>query len=208
MTSTQPTLGQRYFAWTLSRYGDKYEVEAAAIKQRLLASAHGTIVEIGPGTGANLRYLPTGIKWIGIEPNPAMHPHLRAENAKYGHVAEFRTSSAEKMDIPDSSVDCVVATWVLCSVEDQGRVLSEIRRILRPGGRYLFLEHVAARERSWRRLAQRLARPFSVWFCGRCRPDRLTDKAIQSAGFSNVTIERIDLPLGLTSPHIFGIATK
>jgi ubiquinone/menaquinone biosynthesis C-methylase UbiE len=204
----RPTLAQRFFAWTLARYGDRYEAEASEIKQRLLASAQGTVVEIGPGTGANFRYLPMGIQWIGIEPNSAMHEHLRAEAARHGYQADVSPSSADRMEIADASVDSVIGTWVLCSVEDQSRVLAEVVRILKPGGRFLFFEHVAAPPGTWQRFVQRLARPFSVCFCGRCRPDRSTDQSISAAGFSSVSMECVKLPVGLSSPHIVGIATK
>lgn len=149
----------------------------------------GTIVELGAGTGANFQYLPKGSRLIAVEPNLAMHPRLQ-RNAAAQHVTlELLSASGENIPLADDSVDEVIATLVLCTVSDPGKVLTEIQRILRPGGTFRFVEHVAAHPASPRRWVQwLLARPWSCVFDG-CDTQRDTARAIKNAGFCDVSIE-------------------
>ncbi len=169
-------------------------------------------MEIGPGTGANLAYVPEGSRWIGIEPNHYMHDQLREKAGKHDIEAEFAVASAEGIAVDDETIDCVVCTLVLCSVTDPAQVLSEVKRVLKPGGRFYFIEHVAAPRKTWLRRGQRVMRP--VWrFCADgCRPDQETGLAIEQAGFESVEIDefRVDRKImpRVVSPHIAGVATK
>ena len=135
---------KRLFAWAIGHVAPHYDALLADRKTSLLSGIHGTIVEIGPGTGANFRYSPRGIHWIGAEPNRHMHPYLRHAAEVAGLVIDVRPSMAEALDLADQSADAVISTAVLCSVDDQGKALQEISRVLRPGGRFIFVEHVAA----------------------------------------------------------------
>src|SRR5439155_26769491 len=130
-------------------------------KRALLGTLHGTVLEIGPGTGANLPYYPPDIQWVGVEPNPYMHPYLQKEAGRRGLRADLRTGVAERLPLPDESVDAVVSTLALCSVADLPQVLREVRRVLRPGGRFIFIEHVASPPGTRLRRLQNLVRP--VW---------------------------------------------
>lgn len=152
----------------------------------------GTVVELGPGTGVNMRYYAPGTKVIGLEPNPAMHRRLRARAESHAVDLEIRTNGGETIDLPDGSVDAVVATFVLCGVVDQGRVLDEVRRVLRPGGVVFFVEHVAAPLGTWTRRVQRVVRRPHRWMFNGCVVDRDTASALRSAGFDHVVIDEHD----------------
>ena len=121
---------------------------------------------------------------------------------------ELRTGSAERLDVEDATADAVVSTLVLCSVADLAAVLKEIRRVLKPGGRFVFIEHVAAPQGTWLRRAQRAFRPLSKTFADGCQPDRETWRAIEAAGFAQVDLEHFRAPAPIISPHIAGVAVK
>ncbi len=104
---------KRVFAWMLARGNQKHERAVAARKCSLLGDLAGTVVEIGPGAGVNLAYYPSGIRWIGMEPNPFLHPYLRKEAAKHSLEVELRQGVAELLEAEDDSVDAVVSTLVL-----------------------------------------------------------------------------------------------
>ncbi len=201
-------LRRRVFAWMMSKGNAKYERAVAERKRALLAGLSGTVLEIGPGAGANLGYFARGIRWIGMEPNPFMHGYLKAEAERHGLQVELRSGSAEQLDVEDASADAVVSTLVLCSVPDLTVVLREIRRVLKPGGRFVFIEHVAAPQGTWLRRVQRAFRPISKTFADGCQPDRETWRAIEAAGFAQVDLEHFRAPAPIISPHIAGVAVK
>lgn len=97
------------------------------------------LLEIGPGAGASLAYYPKDIHWIGIEPNPYMHPYLEREAQQQGLTnIELQSGSAEKLPVEDESIDTVVSTHVLCSVTDLEASFQEIKRVLKPGGSFVW----------------------------------------------------------------------
>jgi SAM-dependent methyltransferase len=156
------------------------------------------VLELGPGTGPNFRYYPPSIRWTGIEPNTYLHAALTAR----GRVA---TDTAA---IPTSTIDAVVCTLVLCSVQDPAEVLAETYRTLKPGGKFYFLEHVAAPEHSKLRRTQKfIQKPWSCIADG-CDVCRDTLRLIEAAGFRQVDVERFTVTAGPASPHISGIAIK
>ncbi|HEX2908380.1 MAG TPA: class I SAM-dependent methyltransferase [Phototrophicaceae bacterium] len=214
-TQDQPVRGrsgfiQRIFAWMYSRNDDdKLDRLVGAYKRRLLTGLTGTVLEIGPGTGANFPYFRRDIRWIGAEPNLFMHPHLQKAAQRAGITeVDIRPLTGEKLNLADNSLDAVVATHVLCSVDHQERVLQEIRRVLKPAGRFIFLEHVAAPPGTPLRQFQGFIRP--VWaYCGDgCHLNRETWTAIENAGFTQVEIEHFRIPAPFVSPHIAGYAVK
>lgn len=198
---------QRCFAWAMHRFSTRYERLMAARKRELLGGLRGTVLEIGPGTGPNLRHYPSGVRWVGVEPNPYMHPYLVREAQRCGVAADVRAGVAERLPLEAESVDAVVATLVLCSVRDPAAVLGEVERVLKPGGCFYFLEHVAASSGSGLRHLQRWCRPWWQCLADGCRPDRETDREL-TAYFTHLEIERFRLPLGLVGPHIAGKALK
>ncbi|WP_243028633.1 class I SAM-dependent methyltransferase [Thermus albus] len=177
-------------------------------RRRLLGGLTGTVLEIGPGTGVNLAYLPDGVHWLGLEPNPYSHPHLKEALKLKGLAGEILLGQAEAIPLPEESVDAVVSTLVLCSVEDPRRALAEILRVLKPGGRFVFLEHVAAPRGSCLRRAQDFLSPPWAFLGDGCHPNRETLALIQEAGFARVEAEAFTLPLPLVAPHVAGIAWK
>ena len=199
----------RMFAWFMARCGHKTDRYLAEYKSKLFSNLSGTVLEIGPGAGANLRHLPrTGIKWNGVEPNPHMEKHLRKEGRQLGLEIELRSGSAENLPAPDASVDFIISTLVLCSVVNQDRALKEVLRVLRPGGKFLFIEHVAARRGTWLQRIQVLVKPLWRRMGDGCHPDRDTATALRRAGFAVVKIEEFAAPLPIVRPHIAGTASK
>ena len=205
------SLYQRLFARALALGDDAQGAVYGDRKRALFADLEGTVLEIGPGTGVNLPYLPGGLRWIGVEPNPHLHSYIREKAAAHpGLDVELRAGSATALELPDASVDAVLSTLVLCSVPELGAALSEIRRVLKPGGHFLFIEHVAAPPGSGLRAVQHAIKPLWKPLADGCRPDRETGRAIAAAGFADVQITRFraDLPLSPITPHILGTATR
>lgn len=171
----------------------------------------GRILEVGAGTGANFSFLPPRSTILALEPNPAMHQALQRRAGEYGMHLELLTNPAERLPLDDDSVDTVISTLVLCTVVDPDAVLEEVKRVLRPGGTFRFVEHVAAHPASPRRWLQRaLVRPWAWLFEG-CRLDRYTADAIDAAGFADVELHRGRFRHSVFVPVnrvIAGIATK
>jgi SAM-dependent methyltransferase len=140
-------------------------------KRALLAPLSGTVLEIGPGGGNNLAFLRTDVRWIGVEPNPFFHDRLRARGERLGINVEVRAATAEALPAsPIAPSTRVVASLVLCSVRDPEATLREVRRVLRPGGRFVFVEHVAAPHGSGLRVVQHALRPVWRAFSDGCQP--------------------------------------
>ena len=209
MNTPKAGLRQRIFAWALARFNTRYERFAAKYKQRLFRDLAGTVLEIGPGTGANLRYLnPTKVRWIGVEPNPFMRTYLHEEANRLAMPIEIRTSTGEALPVADATVDTVISTLVLCCVVSQQSTLQEVLRVLKPGGKLLFIEHVAAPGGTWLRRIQNLLTPLWKRLGDGCHPNRETSVELERAGFENVDCERITAPTFIVSPQIVGIAAK
>jgi len=179
-------------------------------KVPMFADLPATVVEIGPGPGANLRYYRPGTRLIAFEPGPEHHARLRRNAARRGVAVEIRARGGEDLDLPDASCDAVVATLVLCSVDDPASELAEIHRVLRPGGRLLFCEHVAAPPGSrTRRLQAWLRRPWR-WLGGGCTLDRETHRLLHASGFAAVWMDCFTMGrlLGPVRPHVWGVAIR
>ncbi len=160
----------------------------AALRRELLARADGAVLEIGAGTGLNLPHYPSGLEELVLA-EPAAKIGGRIDLARAPDDANARLVRAPAEDLPfaEGSFDTVVSTLVLCTVADPHRALSEITRVLRPGGQLLFLEHVRA-DRGWRRgLQSRSVRPWAA-FAGGCRCDRPTLETLEA----KLQIESVD----------------
>jgi len=187
-----------YIGWSMGRR-----------KRRMFADLPMRVVEIGPGVGANLRYLSNRATLIALEPNVYMHPRLEAAAKRHGVHLDLRARMAEDSGLDDQSVDTVISSLVLCSVQDPAAVLAEVRRILRPGGTFRFAEHVVARHAGPTRLLQRLLRRPWAWTFEGCSCERDLEGAIRGAGFAQVEVERYRLysPFVPFNPQIAGVAT-
>jgi ubiquinone/menaquinone biosynthesis C-methylase UbiE len=200
----------RFNSWLLAVYEKPFHEETGSMKTERMKDLEGTVVELGPGNGINFRYYPKGVKVIAVEPNPYMHERL-GEHAKiYQTEVEVNACYLEDLQLEDGSIDAVVCSLVLCTVPDQEGTLEEILRILKPGGRFVFLEHVAAADGSVKRKLQNLlVRPWKWLFDG-CVTNRDTGSLLNRVGFSHVEMEAFDskaMPPPI-SPSIVGVATK
>jgi SAM-dependent methyltransferase len=184
----------RFNAWFFDVLEGYMHWKYSAIKSRLLTDVPPVLVELGPGAGANLRYFPRGTRLIAIEPNRHFHPVLRRRAQQRGIDLDLRGLAGEALDLPTASADFVFSSLVLCSVTDAGKVLAEVRRVLKPGGRFACVEHVAAPAGSGMDGLQRaVARPWKWMFEG-CDLCRDTGLALRSAGFSRLDIQPMILP--------------
>lgn len=189
---THAHIRSRIEGWLLDASADSVHRSVGDRKAEAIGAMSGTVVEIGPGTGVNMRYYGDDVHVIGIEPNPDMHPRLHRHADEHGVDLEIRTIKGERLDVGDGEADGVVGTLVLCGVDDPGAVLAEIRRVLRPGGVFFFLEHVAAPDGTWTRRLQRLVKRPHRWMFQGCEVDRDTESLLRGAGFSGIDLTPLD----------------
>jgi ubiquinone/menaquinone biosynthesis C-methylase UbiE len=163
------------------------------MRQGLLAEADGSVLEIGAGTGANLAHYDDKVgSLVFTEPEPAMLRRLQRKAGEETPLAKILQAPAEELPFEDDSFDTVVSTLVLCGVDDQTRSLHEIQRVLRPGGRLLFLEHVRSDDPGLARLQDRIS-PLNRFLFG-CDCNRSTLAAIEATGFTVSRLEHSEIP--------------
>ena len=151
------------------------------IRHEMLAGASGRVVEIGSGTGANLEHYPPSIEeLVCTEPEEPMAKRLRAKAERSGLPVRVVTAPAERLPFEDGSFDTAVAALVLCTVEDPDRTLAEIARVLRPGGRFVFMEHVRATDPGLAKWQDRF-HPLWVRFGHGCHCNRPTLDTIEAS---------------------------
>jgi ubiquinone/menaquinone biosynthesis C-methylase UbiE len=182
------------FPWILERI-DGPEIQA--MRTQCVANAEGHVLEIGLGTGKTLPlYSPRVTSLAAIEPFLGINDTLRQRMNDVSFPIELRRAAGESIPFEQDRFDSVVVSLVLCSVRDSEQVLAEIHRVLKPGGRLLFFEHVASEEPGHRRWQERL-NPLQRWVgCG-CNLNRSTAETIQRAGF---TIEQLDRRISREMP--------
>jgi ubiquinone/menaquinone biosynthesis C-methylase UbiE len=184
----------RFNAWLLEVLDGYQHRKYGALKREMFGGLPRTVLELGAGDGANFRYLAPGTRVIAIEPNMHMHRRLRARAARHGIHVDVRVATAEALPLADGTVDAVISSLVLCTVPDPARALAEVRRVLRPGGRYWCIEHVAAPEGTVLAELQRaLRRPWGWLFEG-CETCRDTARLLREAGFASVEVTPFTLP--------------
>jgi ubiquinone/menaquinone biosynthesis C-methylase UbiE len=186
--------------------------ELAGMRRRrkaLLRTAVGRVVEIGAGTGLNVAHYPDGIaELVLVEPEPGMRRRLERRLQGQTRAAHVVDASAERLPLPDASVDTVVSTLVLCTVDDPESALREIARVLRPHGRLLFIEHVRAESRLLAACQDRLLGPWRRFAAG-CRCNRATVELMRNCGF-DIIIENAawrGMP-PIVRPLVVGQATQ
>jgi ubiquinone/menaquinone biosynthesis C-methylase UbiE len=166
------------------------------MRRELLAQAGGRVLEVGAGTGLNLGLYPESIESLTlVEPDPHMTKQLREKLARSGRAAEVSVVEApgERLTFADGSFDTAVVTLVLCTVPDPETTLAEIKRVLKPDGQLLFLEHVRSHSPELAKWQDRLQSPWRFLADG-CHCNRDTVATINAAGFSISDVEQGSLP--------------
>ena len=176
----------------------------------ILAQARGETLELGAGTGLNLRHYPSAVTALVLaEPDAAMARRLRKRAAEAARAVEVVEAPAERLPFPDARFDTAVVTLVLCTVSDPRGALDEIARVLKPGGRLLFVEHVRAPSGRVARWQDRLERPWG-WVAGGCHPNRDTLATLEASALSVESVEHGVLPKAppLVRPLLAGTAVR
>ena len=211
---------RRFLAWGMAKATEADEqtiqlqdcsdyATMADLKRSLLGHLQGRVLEIGPGAGTNLAYFSPDVHWIGVEPNLFTHPYLRQEAERHGMKdIELYGQQAEQLPVADGSLDAVVSTYVLCSVTDLDTTLKDIQRVLKPGGKFVFMEHVAATDGTCTRAVQDGITPIWKTVFDHCHPNRETWENLEKAGFATVDYQTFRLSIPVVSPHIAGVATR
>ena len=194
--------GHRRFAAAWERYCRSEGPKQLELRREVTSGAKGRTLEIGFGMGSNWPYLPAEVEYTGIEPDP----HMRERAEAYvppGRALTLTNGDAHVLEFPDGSFDTVIGTLVFCTIPDARRALAEVRRVLKPGGEFRFLEHVRAKNRVGS-LLQDAINPLWSRLGGGCHPNRDTLAAMRAAGFEVTSVRGVKVgPM----PAIVGCAT-
>jgi ubiquinone/menaquinone biosynthesis C-methylase UbiE len=180
------------------------------MRREALSRATGRTLDIGSGTGANLELYPPAVEDLVLaEPDPHMLKQLRGKLADSGRAAEVVQAPAESLPFADESFDTAAVTLVLCTVDDPAAALAEAARVLRPGGRLIFVEHVRSEEPGLARWQDRLERPWHFIGDG-CHCNRDTLATIEASPLKVEEVEHAKLPKAppIVSPLIRGTAVR
>jgi ubiquinone/menaquinone biosynthesis C-methylase UbiE len=203
------SLRKKFFALTYDRQMAKVEKAGlAAHRKAVLSGASGRVVEIGGGTGANLTHYGPDVELTITEPEPPMLKRLQRRVGMDAPQTTVVQAPAEKLPFEDGTFDTAVSTLVLCGVDDQPWALGELRRVLKPGGKLLFIEHVRSDDPGLARWQDRL-NGLNRFVAG-CECNRPTLDRIKAAGFEVDELEQTTLPKAppLVRPLIVGSATR
>jgi ubiquinone/menaquinone biosynthesis C-methylase UbiE len=203
------TLRSRFFAMTYDRQMAKVEKAGLrALREGLLTGARGRVLEIGGGTGVNLAFYGAAVESLTItEPEVPMLRRLERKVREQAPPTTVLRAPAEDLPFEDDTFDVAVSTLVLCGVDDQPRALRELRRVLRPGGQLLFIEHVRSADARLARLQDRM-NGINRFVVG-CECNRPTLDSIREAGFTVTKVEHTMAPRvpKVARPFIVGSAT-
>jgi ubiquinone/menaquinone biosynthesis C-methylase UbiE len=194
--------GHRWFAAVydlLSAWSEAHVLRPYRL--HIVGDAVGRVLEIGAGTGASFSYYRAVERIVATEPDPFMLLRAQKRVRQEDHTVALVQCQAESLPFADASFDAVVCTLVLCTVEDQGRGLTEIRRVLRPGGTLRFIEHVRFGDARGR--VQDAVAPVWRYVAAGCHPNRRTVEAIRAAGLELTETQQHITPF---MPLIIGVA--
>jgi ubiquinone/menaquinone biosynthesis C-methylase UbiE len=164
------------------------------LRREALAGARGRVLELGAGTGLNLELYPPDVSDLTLtEPDPHMVKQLRKRVDGLGNPAQVVQAPGENLPFEDDSFDTVVVTLVLCTVPNPAATLSEVKRVLKPDGQFLFLEHVRSPDPGIAKWQDRLEKPWRFIGDG-CHCNRDTEATIKAAGFALGEVEHPELP--------------
>lgn len=185
--------GHKWFAALFDAVGRLDGTDKFLAKHRpyLAGEAGGTVLEVGAGTGANFPYFKKAARVVATEPDPYMLERARKRLHELGlEQIELAQHPAEQLPFEDASFDHVVSSMVFCSVKEPRRALAEVRRVLKPGGTFRFIEHVRSQDALWGRL-QDSVQPVWSWFGAGCHPNRRTLESMKEAGFQVEELQRL-----------------
>lgn len=175
--------------------------QTRAIRQRVCAGLSGDVLEIGFGTGHNLPYLPAGvIRLLAVEPSKRSVALATDRIGRSPIDVEIVGLDGQRLPVPDASVDAVLCTWSLCTIPDAVTAVREVRRVLKPGGTFHFIEHGAAPDPSVRRWQDRL-NGMQNRIAGGCNLNRDIAGIVEAGG---MTIGRLDRYYSAGEPKAFG----
>ncbi len=208
-------LNERAFAWYYPRLmGISERAGGAALRRRVIEQATGRTLEIGAGNGYNLpHYTPAVTSLVVTEPSPHMVQLLR-ERLTAGAPPvgswELVQTGAESLPFPDASFDTVTSGYVHCTIPHPDLAIAEIARVLKPGGQYLFLEHVRAPTGSLLGRAQDVLEAVHVYVAAGCHPNRRTEETLRRSELSVEWLEHTNLPRSSPTvrPVLLGAAAK
>lgn len=181
-----------YSAYIFPRLMDRIMSGAGfqRLRSEMLQAARGDVLEIGLGTGLNVPHYPTGVSRLrAVDPAPLLPDRVADRIARAPFPVELSRTSAEHLPYDNQSFDCVVSTWTLCTIHDPGQALREVRRVLKPTGRLLFLEHGRSDDAVIATWQDRLNPTQNVIGCG-CNLNRPIDQLIRKAGLQIVQLDR------------------
>ena len=208
------TVDHPVFARLWARMAPAIEEKGAGEhRQRLLAGIEGRVIEVGAGTGSNFAHYPAGVtEVVAVEPEPRLRALAAAAARDAAVPVTVVDGVADRLPADDGSFDAAVVTLVLCSVPDQATALAELRRVLRPGGRLYFWEHVRAEGRGLARVQRMFDATIWPVVGAGCHTARDTAGAIAAAGFVVERVESFPFPDSWlrmpTSPHVLGVAVR
>ena len=182
-----------------------HEKAVRPLREHLLPFLRGRVLELSPKCGANLRFFRECDLWIGYEPRGCYRPRLLDSMDEFQFSTNLSAGSLSSLPFADQSVDAVAGTFVLCALDEPALLMREIKRVLKPGGRYVFIEHVASDRPGELKWQSRLAGLTRLASDG-CRPDRDSATVIDEAGFSEVNYHRFRARTPIIAPHIAGVA--
>ncbi len=179
----------------------------ASHRAHLAGGASGLVLDVGSGTGINFGYYPSHAEVVGIEPDPYMLRRAQARADRLGRGVKLLAESAEELPFPDGSFDVAVATLVFCTIPDPDRALTELKRVLHPGGELRFLEHVRAKMPGWARF-QDFMTPVWKRIGAGCHPNRDVISAIKWAGFRIEELEHYEFGPYPVRRFVRGVAVR